>query len=278
LGRLEQRMRAYKEFLRRMKPKHTAFSAVFLIVVIFMGLIQWGVLFPPPHRELMGTTVVYSWVPVYVLYDPPGALSYSECSGSSGPVTLRLEGVSDGIQVRSEYSTYINGGFGSGVDASSLNLVYALELNQTWQLWRYSDGINIWLQAELANCSYWGDGVFGFDDTQYVNNREMWVDNMTGDQSPYGLQWNVTSGTTKEVTFDCTQKEFISLGAGYLVNIFGHDFCINVSISTEGAITNMYVFNNNMTSLDVQMMCNGAITQISPNHYKTDGALLWFSD
>ena len=232
-------------------------------------------LFPPPHRELMGTTVVYSWVPVYVLYDPPGALSYSECNGSSGPVTLRLQGMSDDIQVHSEYSTYI-GGFGAP-DNERMHGIYAIGLSQTWQLWRYSDGTNTWLQVELANCSHLGDGIFGFDETQYVNNRGMWVDNMTGNKSPFTLQWNLTSGISKEVTFECTQKDFVSFGAGYLVNILGHDFRINISISTEGTVTDMYVFNNNMTSLDVQMMCNGPITQVSPNHYKADGVMLWFS-
>jgi hypothetical protein len=224
----------------------------------------------------MGTTVVYSWVPVYVLYDPPGALSYSECNGSSGPVTLRLQGMSDDIQVHSEYSTYI-GGF-RAPDNERMHGIYAIGLSQTWQLWRYSDGTNTWLQVELANCSHLGDGIFGFDETQYVNNRGMWVDNMTGNQSSYRLQWNLTSGTTKEVTFECTQKDFASLGAGYLVDILGHDVRIDVSISIAHPFNNTYVFSNNMGSLYVRMMCNGPITQVSPTFYKTEGALIWFSE
>lgn len=251
---------------------------MYLIVVLFFGLIHWGVLFPPPHRELVDTAEVESWVPVYVLYDPPGALSYGMCYSNYTPVTLKLDGISGGIQVHSEYSTYMGfSAFGTSLNGESHTILAAL-LNQTWQLWKYSDGTDTWLQAELINCSHRGDGGFRFDNVNYINSRGMWIENKTGEQSPFTLQWNLTSGTTEEVTFECTQKEFVSFGAGYLIHIFGRDFRFNVSVSMERSFNNTYVFNNNMTSLDVQMMCNGPITQVSPTFYKVEGALIWFSE
>lgn len=254
---------------------------MYIMTVLFFGLIHWGVLFPPPQRELVGTTTVVSRVPNYVFYAPPGALSNGTCFANYTPIVLKLDGTSDGVQVHSEYATFMDFTsftvFAALPSARSDDVCYFL-LNQTWQLWRYSDGRTVWFQAELVSCSTVGGGASRIDTTRYINSRGMWVENKTGEQSPYGLQWNLTQGTTKEVTIECTQKEFVPLGAGYLVDILGHDVHIGVSISIGRSFNNTYVFNNNMTSLDVQMMCNGLITQVSPTFYKTEGALIWFSE
>jgi hypothetical protein len=251
---------------------------VYITIVIFFGLIEWGVLFPPPERELVGTTTVVSRVPIYVLYDPPGSLSYSTCFSNFTPVVLKLDAMSGDVQVHGEYSTFIDATSFSTPTDSRLHVIYALELNQTWQLWRYSEGTNVWFQAYLTHCSYRGSDWLHFDMAQYINSRGMWIENKTGESSPFALQLDLASNTTETVTFECTQKDFTPFGAGYLVDIIGHDVRIGVSISIKRPFNTTYVFNNNMISLDVQMMCNGPMTQVSPTFYKTEGALMWFSE
>jgi hypothetical protein len=260
----------------RSRSKRNVFFAVYVIIVLIVGLANSGVLFPQPRHELIDTTSLISWVPGYVLYTPLGETSYCECYANYTPFRLMFEGTSNGISVHSIQSTRMGFAyFASSVDYSGY-LLSALYLNQTWNLWRNSDGTNEWFEIELANFTYRGGGTFGSDTPSYMNSRGMRVDEMPDETNPYMVDWYVAPGTTKSITIDWTQPEFAPLGASYMVHIFGHDILLNISISADVPITNTYVLGNGTNSLNVQMMCNGPITQITENHYETDGALIWF--
>ncbi|MFW9979778.1 MAG: hypothetical protein ACFFEJ_16980 [Candidatus Thorarchaeota archaeon] len=263
-----------KSSSRGLKSKRTMFFTIYILLVVFIGLINWGILFPPPQRELIGTTSVQSWVPTYILYDPPGELSYGRCY-SYDTITIRLAGGDDDIMVDTEFTAYL--GFGS-FSTRLFGLGHSINaplLNQTWQLWKYTDGTREWLQAELINISNIGSGIFGFDSSSYVNSRGMWVEDKTGEESSHSLEWFVAAGELEEITIVCTQREFVLLG-GYLLHIFGYDIVLNISISITSPVTNTYVLNNNMTSLSARLYSSGPIEQTDDGSYTTEGAFVWF--
>jgi len=248
---------------------------IYILIVLLVGMINWGILFPPPQRELIDTTSIESWVPLYVLYDPPGNLSYGECYGNYSMVIIRLDGTSHSIVIDSEFTTHMGFSSFSTLISGRGHAINALYLNQTWQLWKYSDGTRDWLQAEMANFSHSGDGIFNFDSASYINRRGMMVENKTGEESPYFLEWTIPAGETEEITLEWIQKDFIPLGS-YMVHIFGRDILIDVSISITTPVTNFYVFDNNMTSLSTRLFCNGPIERIEDGYYRAEGVFVWF--
>ncbi len=262
----------------RFKSRRIAFFAVYISVVLVVGLINWGILFPPTQRELIDTATVQSWVPVYIIHNPPGETSRSGCRANYTPVTLRLEGMDDGITIDTTFNTHIGSAwFGTGVGFDGY-LLNALFLEHAWSLWRYVDGTNIWFEAELDNSTYRGWAILGTDDASFISEQNILVWDTTGSESQYALELVVPIGTTKEVTIEWTQSSFATLGLGYTLNLFGHDFQLNVSLSVDVQITNTYLLGNNMSALSTSMYCNGPITEVGNNHYHVDGALIWFSE
>ncbi|MFX1416790.1 MAG: hypothetical protein ACFFC0_08250, partial [Promethearchaeota archaeon] len=166
-----------------------------LFVIVTAGfLVGLLPLFSEPCQEMIGVTSTQSWVPVYVLYDPPGNGSNAELSPSgSGEMTIMFEGTTPDREVIGAHA----GAVVTGTFATSRELrwhgVVAIPLNQTWEVWRCSSGGVDWIEARLISWERLGSGFFAATELEEYN---IWIDNLTGTLSTHRHEWSLAQGET----------------------------------------------------------------------------------
>ncbi len=259
------------------RVKRTILVSSYILVLLISVLITQGILplSNEPQRELVSTTSIESWVPQYVLYDPPGNGSHVTLkSNGSGVLKMRVKGESPSLLVSGEINTGLAFSHIQSPENEEVHSVVALLLNQTWEIWRYYHDGEEWLEAHLANYSRSGSGVFRFEN---LNEKGMWISNRTGISSQYSLERNINQGDTSRVTLECLGTTSAPIGAGYNINLMGTDIRVNISVSLLNySLLTSYVFNDATDSLNIRIFSDGPIMQISQNTYQTDGVLLWF--
>jgi len=258
--------------------RRPAFLWALLFVIVTAGLLVGLVpLFSEPCQELIGVTSTQSWVPVYVLYDPPGNGSYAELTcGGSGPMTIRFEGTTAGREVTGGYAGAVVSGGHITAHELRLHAVVATWLNQTWEVWRCSSGSVDWIEARLASCEGTGNGLFAATELEEYN---IWIDDLTGLSSSHRHEWSLAQGETAEATFTYSRTGFFQVCAGYNISLLGFDFGVRVWLNVgECSLVTSYVFNNVEGVLDFAVLSSGRITQLSEESFETDGLLLWFDE
>ena len=259
---------------KAMRRRPTLFAVLFIIVMagLVLGLIP---MIGEPCQEMIGVTSTQAWVPVYVLYDPPGNGSNAELSRSgSGEMTITFEGTLSGREVFGAY----NGAVITATFATPGELrwhgVVAIPLNQTWEVWRCSSGSVDWLEARLVSCNRHGSGFFAATEIEEYN---IWMDNLTGTSSPHGHEWSLGQGDTGEATFTYSGAGSFPVGAGYNISLLGFDFSVRVWLNVRDcSLVTSYVFSNVDGPLNFTILSSGRITQLSGEAFETDGLLLWF--
>ncbi|MHA1927348.1 MAG: hypothetical protein ACTSV2_02080 [Candidatus Thorarchaeota archaeon] len=271
-----QRPRHFMERIRRTQRPFTLLVIVLLLVS--SGLIL--AIFPQYFEvteELIGTTSIESWIPVHMMYDPPGNGSSSTVSlNGSGIMRARFEGITPGREVIGEYiGSMISGTYGTPDQARS-HAVVAVELNQTWEVWRLARWGAEWIEARLIDYQNFGIGLLSQTD---IENRSMWVEDLTGTSSLFQKDWSIEQGETVEATYISSMIGFYRARAGYEINLFGYDFNISVWLDLGGySLVTSYVFHGSDGPLEVSLLSNSPITRISEERYSTERVLLWFSE
>ncbi len=268
-----------RKFMGRIRRTHRPFTL--LVIVLLLVSSGLALAFIPQYfevsEELIGTTSIESWVPVHMMYDPPGNGSSSTVSlNGSGIMRARFEGITPGHEVIGEYiGSMISGTYGTPDQARS-HAVVAVELNQTWEVWRLARWGTEWIEARLIDSQNIGIGLFG---QTSVENRSIWVEDLTGTSSLFQSDWSMEQGATVEATFIFSRIGFYRAGVGYGISLFGYDFNISVWLNLGGySLVTSYIFHNSDGPLDVSLLSNGPITGMSEGRYATEGALLWFSE
>lgn len=263
---------------RSRTARRPAFLWALLFVIVTAGLFVGLVpLFSEPCQEMIGVTSTQSWVPVYVLCDPPGNGSYAQLTrGGSGPMTLRFEGTAAGREVTGGYAgAVVSGGYATAHELRS-HAVVAILLNQTWEVWRCSSGSVDWIEARLASCEGTGVGLFAATELEEYN---IWIDDLTGLSSSHRQEWSLAQGETAEATFTFSHAGLLQVGAGYNVSLLGFDFGVRVWLNVrECSLVTSYVFSNFDGPLNLTVLSSGPVTQLSEEAFETDGLLLWFDE
>jgi hypothetical protein len=261
---------------RSQSVRRPALLWALLFVIVTAGLLLGLVpLFSEPCQEMIGITSTQSWVPVYVLYDPPGNGSYAELSrGGSGQMTIRFDGTTAGHEVIGGYTGAVVMATFVTHDNLRWHGVVAVELNQTWEVWQCSSGNVDWIEARLVSCEGHGVGFFAATELEGSN---IWIDNLTGTSSPHRYEWSLAQGETIEATFSYSRAGFFQVGAGYNVSLLGFDFSVRVWLNVgECSLVTSYVFSNSDGPLNLTVLSSGPITQLSEESFDIDGLLLWF--
>lgn len=270
------RPRKFMERIRRTQRPLTLLAIVLLLVSSGLALA-----FIPQYfevsEELIGTTSIESWVPVHIMYDPPGNGSSSTVSlNGSGMMRTRIEGLTPGRVVIGEYIGSMFGGSHGTPDQARSHAVVAAEFNQTWEVWRLARWGAEWIEARLIDYQYNGNGLFSQTD---IESYGMWIEDLTGTSSMFQNAWSIEQGETVEATYVSSRIGFYSARVGYEINLFGYDFNISVWLNLGGySLVTSYVFHDSDGPLDFSLLSTGPITRISEERYTTEGALLWFSE
>ena len=265
--------KAEQSKLGSLRRKDLQAVACILILTISVTLLQGGIT-PPSfvQTELLDTSTIESWVPFFVLYDPPGSASYARFSmnGSEG-IKMRFEGQASDFQVIGEFTIRTSFSYAETPRSHFDSAILMMLLNQTWELTRYSFLGQEWVEANLVNYSILGHGMFGFDD---IDEHGVWINDLTNTTSEYSLELDVSTGTVETMTIECLGKVPQIIGAGYNVSLFGAEISISILVSPQNfPFTISYVFSNETTPLSFNLFSD---TPISQEPYQTDGVLLWF--
>lgn len=249
-----------------------------MLLALTMLVLEGHITFPGPsespvHSELLGTYQVTTWVPVFVLYNPPGNESSSFVDLGGSNITVQFQGHTSEFDVIGEYSANMGFGFGFGPGGGGATIRVGIFLmNQTWEVDRYSSMGREWTQANLRNCTV----VAGYEviKRSECSDYGIWLKDMTNTASNYSMDFNVGAGANKSISLDCLLDAPEPINAGYNITLMGVDVGMSVLISSQGSpIPISCMFGDATMPLSIHLF---STTPIQQDPYSTEGALLWF--
>ena len=229
---------------------------------------------PEPERTLLDRVTLSSWVPVHVLYDPPGNGSSAWLSVTgTGRQRVQFCSNSPGLRVIGSFTGGVFGGV-STPENDRVHGIVAIGLNQTWEVYNCSLDDSQWYEAVLVAAENYGKGIFH---EEGLASRNIWIENMIGTQGQHDCPWHVSPGDTHEVIFEYSGFEPTDTKAGYNITLYGMEFSIRVMLSMGGrSLQTTYTFHDPSRPLNFRITSNGAIKYQSEGKYEYEGMLIWF--
>jgi hypothetical protein len=259
------------------KRKRLVDLLIVITIVLSMGILL-AVNLPNllTNREFVGMSTIESYVPIYILYDPPGGGSYSEITTSGdAQVTASFEGLTENRVVKGVYDVELGFSMVGGPENSRMHIAVCELLNLTWGLWHCYLGASEWYEAVLNSTSRLGIGAFRFDN---LTNHSMWVEDLTGIPGSFTYRVNVSGSQTESLVLLYSRSQFMDIRAGFSMTLFGIDFTVHVFVNTGGReIMFTQTYSDMDENLSFLLESDGALREISPGTIQMDNMLVWFS-
>jgi hypothetical protein len=252
-------------------------SLIIIGIVLSMGILL-AVDLPNllTNRQLVGVSNVESFVPIYIVYDPPGNGSYSEITvANEGQVVASFRSVEKSLVVIGEYDVGLGFGSAGGPKDERMHFVLCEELNMTWSLWHCQLFASRWYEAILESTSSLGVGVLRFDNLAGFG---VWVQDLTGISGPFMYNVSLSSNQTEKLTLSYNKAKFVDIKAGFNITLFDVDFVIHVFVNTgtRRVLLNQTYFDMN-EDLSFSLVSNGNMEEVSPGIVQLDDLLVWFN-
>jgi hypothetical protein len=250
---------------------------IVMAIVLSMGIL---LAFNLPNllirRQFVGISTIESYVPIYIIYDPPGGGSYSEITTSGdAQVIASFEGMIENRVVKGVSDVELGFGMVGGPKNERMHFVVCESLNLTWGLWHCCLGASEWYEAVLNSTSRLGFGAFRFDN---LANHSMWVEDLTGIPGSFSYRINVSSSQTESLVLLCNKSQFMDIRAGFNMTLFGIDFSVHVFVNTGGReIMFTQTYSDMEENLSFILESEGALREISSGIIQIDDMLVWFS-
>lgn len=227
-------------------------------------------------RQFVGFSTVESYVPIYIIYDPPGEGSYSELTTSGdAQVIASFEGSNEDKIVKGVYDVTLGFSMVGGPRNERMHFAVCEEVNLTWGLWHCYFGASEWYEAVLESTSYLGYGAFRFDE---LANYSIWVEDLTGISGSFMYRINVSRDQTESLVLLHNSSQLIDNKAGFNMKLFGIDFSVHVFINTNGReIIFTQTYSDTDEDLSFFLESEGALKDISSGTIQMDNILVWFS-
>ncbi len=259
------------------KRKRYVDLLIVMIIVLSMGILL-AVNLPTllTNRQFVGMTTIESYVPIYILYDPPGGGSYSRITTSGdAQVIASFEGMNEGQVVKGVYDVGLGSSGAGGPENSRMHFALCELLNLTWTLWHCYLGASEWYEAVLDSTSRLGIGVLSFDD---LANHSMWVEDLTSTPGSFTYRVNVSRGQTESLVLLYSGSQFMDIRAGFNMTLFDIDFSVRVLVNTNGReITFTQTYSDMDEDLSFLLESNGDMREISSGTIQLDNLLVWFN-
>lgn len=207
----------------------------FLIILILAGLMLIVEAKPQPtiYKEYLGRHTKTSWIPTFVMYDPPGDGSYSKFTEQRTVTSyLKYGGAWTGFYASGETtkSWTVQTSYETPHD-SRIHCVIAITCEQVWDLWMYTYPSRVLYKAILvSSTATGGKGIVSFDD---LDEKDMWVDSLMGTQGDYRYRRYVSANCSMSDTLEYYWSNHVVFGAGYFLNLVGVGFSIYVEIKSK---------------------------------------------
>lgn len=259
------------------KRKRRVDLLIVIAIVLSMGILL-AVNLPTllTNRQFVGRTTIESYVPIYILYDPPGGGSYSRITTSGdAQVIASFDSMNEDRVVKGVYDVGIGFSYVGGPQNSRMHFVVCESLNLTWTLWHCYLGASEWYEAVLDSTSHLGLGSLSFDN---LANHSMWVENLTGTRGSFTYRVNMSGGQTQSLVLLYSRSQFMDIRAGFNMTLFGIDFTVHVFVNTGGReIIFTQTYSDMDENLSFLLESDGALREISLGTIQMDNMLVWFS-
>jgi hypothetical protein len=248
------------------------------LLIVCMPIAVQAKPIPMIWREYLGRYTKLSWVPTFVLYDPPGDGSYSEFTEAQTITSMIKYG---GAYVGFEASGQTTQIWTVTTDCSTpsserMSGVVAITLNQVWDLWEYDYPSRVVYKAILVSSTPTGGKmIWRFDELATQN---LWVTDRTGTQGAYSAPRAVGANMTMSETFEYYCSNINVYGAGYFLNLVGFNFKIYIesqSVSSTKAEVS-YTYHDSSANLVFNIESNYDINWVHSQPYYVDGISIWF--
>jgi hypothetical protein len=240
---------------------------------------EYGMIQPLISREYIGRQTVISWVPAFVLYDPPGDGSYAKFTQTKTvTTTFSYGGTVPGYSVSGSttqawdisvsYSTPSN---------QRMHCVICGQFEQQWDVWYYESPISSWYTAALVpntTVNLHGQGIFTFNE---LSANHLWVTDLTGVSGQYCWARHVGANCTLTNTFEYFSSNSVQPQVGYQIAPYGILFSIYVGTKTvnEQRFTVEYTYHSSNT-LDFFLESNYNINWDTEPPQSVNGIQIWF--
>ncbi len=230
--------------------------------------------------EYVGRITKDTWVPFFVLYDPPGDKSYARITetvmlhtkvkfgggfgGSS--VTGGFEG---SMTVQTDYQT---------PDGERMHCVLACEFVLVWDIYYYITPSYSGYRAKLVSAtSKDGQAIIRFDN---LENFDILVEDQTGQEGEYGYHRHVGKNAAMTERFEYTWTRLYYTHLGIKFSFKYVEFTAGVSIESEDQRTfeALYHYESTEENLDFMLYSNYDINFESPPPNFVDNIQIWFSE
>lgn len=237
-----------------------------------------GMAQPLIWRELVGRVNVTSWVPAFVLYDPPGDGSYAKFTQSKTvTTTFSYGGVVPGYSVSgSTTQGWVISASYSTPSNQRMHCVICGQFVQEWEVWYCESPIHSWYTANLVRTvqNLYGQGIFRFDELSTYN---IWVTNLIGVSGQYSWARHVGAECTMTNTLEYFSTNSVQPQIGYQIAPYGILFSISVGTKTvnEQRFTVEYTYHDSNT-LDFFLESNYNINWGTDPPQSVNGIQIWF--
>ena len=251
---------------------------IVLALVISIGpLLAFNYLSSYVERQFIGSAAIESFVPVYIIYDPPGGGSFSELSTSGDyPIIASFSSRSENQVVKGACDAISVSVTVAGPKEQRAHFMVAVKLNLTWDVWHCYSGESEWFEVVLNSTSYEkGIGLISFDNlAQY----HLWVEDLTGTAGPFMYEVDIAHNETHILELRYSRHQFVDIRAGFTMTIFGIDFSVCVFINTGSkTIQFTHTYFDAEEDLSFCLESYGFLRNLYSNNMQIENLLVWFS-
>jgi hypothetical protein len=231
---------------------------------------------PEPETTLLNNI---SWVPLWVVRDPPGSDSYAKVFlRDSNDIKLKFETTMEGMNVTGTISTDMFQGSYRTSDSNNSDFVLVAKMNQTWAVSRDSED-NILVELVFSEFLTEPE-MFSVD---CAEDRGLWI--QAPPSATESMAHSVGLGSEyhiEEYRFSKNQftwKPFVSIRAGYYIDVLESHIPILVSLNIQDAtLTTKCYFYDDSRFLNYTVFSSGYVEYHYPDLYICLGMFIWFEE
>lgn len=226
-------------------------------------------------REKVGTVTDTYYVPVFVLYDPPGAASYSkfqtETSVGSG---FRYNGLF-GVAVSGQHTTtWAHTSWFYTPNNDQIHKVLCLKHLQTWDIWYFITPSHSYYKLYLKSSSYVGYAVKNLDSLDDTT----WITDRTGTTGAHQESREYDAPVNAGESFEYVWDSWHAFGGGITITWSFLEFTVSNQIMSTNTkkITAEYNYIDSNNNLDFDI--NSDNDWYGDEPFDLDGINIWFSE
>lgn len=233
------------------------------------------------YIDYLGRVTRDQWVPFFVLYDPPGDMSYAsvtQCNGLALGIGLsgHFEGFGATGSFDSGYLWYSGGGTPDNQRSSG---VLASEYSMQWDIYLYEFPSHSLYKAVLVSATpyAYSVGEFSFAD---CDSHGMIVQSQIGQPAPNEYHRYVSQNWNgyDDLYYTWTTAQSADIGIKFSAFGINFDAGLQITENIQQSFEIYYYYRDSTQALDFYVCTNYPFSNVHDNIANVSGIQIWFSE